>query len=426
MGWLRAVCSVISVLFLILTSGVISHAAELTVTNTSDDLNPGSLRWAITTANSNGAENTIVFEAGLSGKITLTSALPPITTNQKLTINGPGREVLSIDGAGQYRVFELTETATAGVLIDDLTIENGKSAILNRGPLALVRCDIKGNSDGALYILQNSGQGTTIVDCTFSGNTYDSSGGGAIHQNAEGSSTILLRSTLSGNVSNQDGGAVHNEGGTISLENCTLSNNSANNSYGGAIYNSNAEDCTINLFNCTITQNTAERGGGIYNYEDGVANALNSIIAGNTATDGFINCWGDDLVDQGGNLQYPDNDCNPSIPVANPLLGPLQDNGGPTMTHALSSGSPAIDNVEEGDCTVSADQRGVSRPIDGDGNGSALCDSGSYEYASNKYPPVESNGAKQVPTLNQWGSVFLTLLLAGFALAVIKRKSRIK
>jgi len=61
-------------------------------------------------------------------------------------------------------------------------------------------------------------------------------------------------------------------------------------------------------------------------------------------------------------------------------LGPLQDNGGPTQTHALLPGSPAIDAVV-GACAVTQDQRGVSRPQDGDANGSAICDSGAFELA---------------------------------------------
>jgi len=64
---------------------------------------------------------------------------------------------------------------------------------------------------------------------------------------------------------------------------------------------------------------------------------------------------------------------------SNPLLGPLADNGGVTKTHSLGWGSPAIDS---GSLTVcpSTDQRGVTRPIDGNGDGSARCDMGAYEY----------------------------------------------
>lgn len=62
-----------------------------------------------------------------------------------------------------------------------------------------------------------------------------------------------------------------------------------------------------------------------------------------------------------------------------PMLGPLQNNSGRTMTHALLAGSPALDAVAAGACTESADQRGVRRPQDGNGDGVALCDMGAFE-----------------------------------------------
>lgn len=62
-----------------------------------------------------------------------------------------------------------------------------------------------------------------------------------------------------------------------------------------------------------------------------------------------------------------------------PLLEALADNGGPTPTHALASERPAIDAGDESACPP-ADQRGVPRPIDGDEDGTAVCDMGAYEY----------------------------------------------
>ena len=65
---------------------------------------------------------------------------------------------------------------------------------------------------------------------------------------------------------------------------------------------------------------------------------------------------------------------------ADPLLGPLADNGGFTMTFALGSGSPAIDAGSPAICPTT-DQRGWPRPVDGDLDGSAVCDMGAYEYS---------------------------------------------
>jgi hypothetical protein len=72
-----------------------------------------------------------------------------------------------------------------------------------------------------------------------------------------------------------------------------------------------------------------------------------------------------------------------------PLLGELADNGGPTQTHALLEGSPAIDGGNPAGCLgiedalLTSDQRGVARPLDGDRDGTARCDIGAYELSHN-------------------------------------------
>jgi hypothetical protein len=70
------------------------------------------------------------------------------------------------------------------------------------------------------------------------------------------------------------------------------------------------------------------------------------------------------------------------LPNTDPLLGPLQDNGGPTWTHALQLGSPAIDAIASWACFVDTDQRGLWRPLNGDGLPGSLCDIGAYEVAA--------------------------------------------
>ena len=105
------------------------------------------------------------------------------------------------------------------------------------------------------------------------------------------------------------------------------------------------------------------------------------MVANNTQ----VNC-GNPMTSGGHNLE-DGNSCGftaPSDVVSEPVLGPLQDNGGFAHTHALLAGSPAIDAGDNTGCPAS-DQRGEQRPIDGDGDGNAICDIGAYEYQGTVY-----------------------------------------
>ena len=118
-------------------------------------------------------------------------------------------------------------------------------------------------------------------------------------------------------------------------------------------------------------------GGGIVNA--GTAGLTNTIIA-NNLTGG--DCGGIAPSSLGHNLDS-DGTCSLSGPGdlsgVNPLLGPLQDNGGATFTIALLPGSPAIDAGNDLACPAT-DQRGFPRPRDGDGDDIEVCDMGAYEF----------------------------------------------
>ena len=99
----------------------------------------------------------------------------------------------------------------------------------------------------------------------------------------------------------------------------------------------------------------------------------NSIVANNGTYNCQIEGGGAAVLNSGGNNVFTDPSCNPvgsDIPVADPLLGPLADNGGPTLTQALLPGSPAIDAANNAVCPAT-DQRGVARD--------AACDVGAFE-----------------------------------------------
>ena len=201
----------------------------------------------------------------------------------------------------------------------------------------------------------------TINESTVSGNSVDRAGGGILN-----SGTLTINnSTLSGNRAAPlslydggfgDGGGIYNNEGRLTINNGTLSGNSA-----------------------TIS------GGGIYNMTTQATATLQNSIVASSPSGG--NCSG--TVSSNGYNLSSDGTCNFNRPGDlnnhNPLLGPLQNNGGPTQTMALLPGSPAIDGGNPSGCTDSqghllkTDQRGMPRP---DKEDSVGCDMGAYESQS--------------------------------------------
>jgi hypothetical protein len=126
-------------------------------------------------------------------------------------------------------------------------------------------------------------------------------------------------------------------------------------------------------------------GGGIHhlNVEGGTVNIENSVLVRNLGDAGVENCFGS-ILSAGHNVEDADT-CSLTAPgdirVADALVGPLSDNGGSTLTNALLAGSPAIDSGNNVPCPAT-DQRGTGRPVDGNGDGVAVCDAGAYEAAT--------------------------------------------
>jgi hypothetical protein len=199
-------------------------------------------------------------------------------------------------------------------------------------------------------------------------------GGGGI--GTFGGTLTVNNSTLSGNSGGDGGGIGTSNGVTVTINNSTLAKNTAFR-WGGGISSFGA---TLAINNSTLSGNSAQTGGGI----DGTVTLQNSVVA-NSPSGG--NCHGT-MTSNGYNLSS-DASCNFSGPGdmnnINPMLGPLQNNGGPTQTMALLAGSPAIDAGNPSGCTdnlghlLKTDQRGDPRPNIEDTGG---CDMGAYERQS--------------------------------------------
>ncbi len=220
-----------------------------------------------------------------------------------------------------------------------------------------------------------------VNNSTFLGN--QSNGGGGIFGWPH-STTVISNSTFAENTAIDDGGAVSSMCALV-IDDSTISGNTAGHA-GGGIYRQNDAPypwCYIAITNSTISENRAAFGGGIHGYV-GKIYITNSIVANNPLGG---DCSG--LILDGGHNLDSDGTCgfdpvNGSLPNTDPHLGVLQDNGGPTRTHSLLWDSPAIDSGDDGTC-LATDQRGVPRPLDGNGDGKAVCDMGAYERV---YQPV--------------------------------------
>jgi len=406
----------------------VAHAADIDVTTTDDELNSDgdcSLREAIEAANTDAAVDactagstgmdTIYLPAGtytlsLTGSGENANQTGDLDVLDDLTIVGGGADSTIIDADGIDRVLHLVPedpllsiiyldisgvtitggapSDTDGLCFEYTTYMIGGGGICAGGVatvLTVADSVITGNLVAATSSMGGGGGVMAIGyvsldDCTVSNNSvvgeYTGMGGGLF---ALGTMDIA-GSTFSGNQA-YTGGAIAPvtimEGsGASTVVNSTLSGNSA--FMGGGLGTFTGTYADVTLTNCTVTRNVGFMGGaGLYNGA-GTVHLKNTIVADQLVGG---DCSGT-MTSQQYNIDS-DNTCNLILlgdqPTTDPLLGSLQDNGGPTLTHELLAGSPARDGVADGYCTVTTDQRGAPRPVDGDENGTPLCDIGSFE-----------------------------------------------
>ncbi|MDH5636938.1 MAG: right-handed parallel beta-helix repeat-containing protein, partial [Nitrospinota bacterium] len=278
------------------------------------------------------------------------------------------------------------------LLVTDSTITANSSSkghgIGNSGSATVIRTNIvdnnaSTNAGGGIY-----NDGTLLVsDSVISGNREFEGGGGIYNL---GTATVNT-TTISGNSGFRGGGICNDTGGTMTLNSCTLNGNSGwvggvwnvgtifiNNSTfsgnnGGGIENFVG---TATIVNSTFAAHTGSVGAAIES-SSGLVNLANTIIAGNTGiadclatAPGVITTAGYNIDSDGTCLPAPAVGDLPANALIAGSLGPLANNGGLTMTHALTPTSPAIDT---GSCVFATDQRGVVRPQ------GLLCDIGAFE-----------------------------------------------
>ena len=317
-------------------SAASARAATFTVLNTNDS-GPGSLTEAIGLANVSGGPDTISFDPtvfAVHKTIELNEGFW-ILADGKLTISGPAAGVtLSLaNSSNEFRRHFTLDVAGTDLDLSYLTLTGG-------------------NEPGGGSILNRSGR-LSVSNSTFIGNSADY--GGAVYNTSRSASAEISNSTFTGNVARFGGGSgISNSFSTISLTNTTFSGNSADG--GGAI---NSYNGTVRLSNSTVSDNS---GGGIgSDSETGRASFIlaNSIVAKSTGAADCQNGLGTisadhSLIEAGLGCVNGTNTNNLS---GDPMLGPLQDNGGPTKTHSLLPGSPAID-AGSNPLYLSTDQRG--------------------------------------------------------------------
>jgi len=337
------------------------------------DSGPGSLRAALAAIAPDG---TITFDPALAGgTIALTSG--PLRATRSVTVNGSGAPGLAVDGRGTVRVLEVA--AAAVVAVNDLTLTNGYGfdlggAVINNGSLTLERVvvsDSRVTTAGVEFWKGGAGiytgeNGVLVLrDSTVRDNEVVGGAGGGVY-GFFGSDVTIERSTISGNSSNDVGGGVRSLGDTV-ITNSTISGNTATGWHGGGVFHT---DGAMTISYSTVTANTAPdgRAGGLFlgTFGATASAALEStIVSGNSGDECIIFYGGPFTMQSLGFNVLQDGTCG--TPAAtdqvgvDALLGPLADNGGPTLTHMLLDGSPAIDTANPA-AYPATDQRGITRP----------------------------------------------------------------
>ncbi len=331
--------------------------------------------------------------ATVGGTVTLNDCTVTGNTTTGATIALP-----RIDGGGG-----LSLDTGGSMHLNNTTVSNNVSARFSGGihairsnTLTLNNSVVTGNTKNGVTSFYTP---TVIKDSVISNNDSSTNSGGGLYANF---SRVEVRESLIRGNTATSGGGVFAISATVDLYNSTVSGNTAGIVGGGLRVVNNPG--AISLTNSTVTGNTAvagnalgRAGGGVYVASGRIFSSRNSIISNNVAPVSPANA---DCSVFGTLIAGADNIvttlCGGATVVADVKLGPLADNGGPTQTHALLTGSPAIDAGDNASCE-SIDQRDFLR-TDG------FCDIGAFEVDA-----VDLNAFDPVTLVNnRWSMVGLS------------------
>ncbi len=338
-----------------------------------------------------------VVDCTLSGTVESAIAMSGYLSDTDLHVS---RSVLTANDKDAIRFFGTRNSGRNYAAFEDVTISNnGRYGVLNVGAnIGILSSEISGNGTGLAgrgdyysyasfdvvdsVIADNLGNGISLGDVSMlsleKSSVKDNGGAGVFAGPKNRTFPTISASTIAGNGAG--GVDLDLAWSVVAIVNSTLSGNT----HGfGLKFDSTRGSAAIE--NSTIASNAS---GGIADVaDDQIAKEVviaNSIVAGNGAgagadlSDTGLFAIHHSLVQDPGNASITDSIPGSNIMGADPLLGPLQNNGGSTPTHALLIGSPALDRGEAASCAAT-DQRGIIRPQDGDGDGVAACDMGAYE-----------------------------------------------
>jgi predicted outer membrane repeat protein len=236
----------------------------------------------------------------------------------------------------------------------------GGGAVADINSSKLSHNSAQGN--GGAIMTSGARAGLYISRTSVSDNVSQSYGGGIFNVPAQeaswpvGSSTVSITdSTISGNSAASGGGGIWNfscgechVGGSVAISNSTVSDNMAGSGSGGGIGNYDPgviPGAAVSINSSTISGNSAATGGGLFN-NGGAVTFGSSILKHGSAGSNLVSTGGEAVITSAG-YNLSSDSTGPAGDTdrlnVNPRLGPLQDNGGPTLTHALLPGSPAID-----------------------------------------------------------------------------------